>query len=172
MEETFVCVCVCVCVCFLLMCRTLLVLWVSVCRTSVVGVTVCRDKYCGCQCTGQVCGCQCAGPVLWVSVCRTRVVGVSVQSCMVVCKKGGGGFAERKRVCHTHVLLLAGRWEPIRAPGALQDKLLNQQPSFWCYLFWSGYFLVYLSGVFWLVQPCGRTMWAPSMTTYWHLQNS
>ncbi len=124
-------------------CRTRQVWWwVSGSRTSVVGVSVqnkccgyqCTGQRCGCQCAGQVLGvsvsrtsvvgvslqdecggCQCAGQVLGVSVCRTSVVGVSVQSCMVVCKggRGEGVFAERKRVCCTHVLLLAGRCEPI-----------------------------------------------------------
>jgi hypothetical protein len=111
------------------------VLWVSVCTTSIVGVSVqdkyvgagVQDKCCGCQCTGQVCSCQFAGQVLWVSVCSP--------ACLFVGRGGAGVCRTEKRVCHMHVLLLAGRCEPIWAHGALQDQVLNQQPSSCCYLF-------------------------------------
>ncbi len=144
------------------------VLRMSVCRTSVAGVSV-QDKRCGCQWTGHVCWCRCAGQVLWVSVCSHEwlFVGVGGRGSLQ-----NGNMSVAKRVCHMHVLLLAGKCEPIWAHGALQDQVLNQQPNSRCYLFWSGCFLVYLSGVFRLVQPCGRTMWVPCMTTYWHLQSS
>ncbi len=152
------------CQCAGQVCRTRQVLWVSECRTSVVGVSVqdmyvgvrVQDIFCGCQCAGQVCWCQSAGQVLWVSVYRTSVCGcwsagqvlwVSVYKTSVVGVSVHAGhllwvsvcspawlFAEQNRVCRMHVLLLAGRCEPIWAHGALQDQELNQEPSS-CLLF-------------------------------------
>jgi hypothetical protein len=111
-------------------------LWVLECRTSVVGVSV-QDKCCGCRGTGQVLWVSVYRTIMLVSVCRTSVVGVSVHAghllWVSVCSPAWL-FAEQNRVCRMHVLLLAGRCEPIWAHGALQDQELNQEPSS-CLLF-------------------------------------
>ncbi len=50
-------------------------------------------------------------------------MGVSVQSCMVVCKGGGGGVCRMKMsLSHARLAPCRNICEPIWAHGALQDQ--------------------------------------------------